>query len=111
MILVKFWLQISPDESSSASSDRERDPLRPLEDHRRGLAQPAARRDAYDVAAEEMFERTDHHLAPWNLVSGENKSHVPAIAVLETLISRVEQGMTCWGFEVPPPNEPAVASR
>ena len=25
------------------------------------------------VAAEEMFERTDHELAPWDIISGENK--------------------------------------
>ena len=46
--------------------------------------------DQYSIAAEEMFERTDHHLAPWDVVSGEQKRYA-RIKVLETLI-----GASSW---------------
>jgi polyphosphate kinase 2 (PPK2 family) len=47
-----------------------------------------------------MFERTDHHLAPWDVLSGENK-RLARVQVLETAIHRVEQGMIRWGMAVP----------
>ena len=103
VIVVKFWLQISVDEQLRRFHDREQDPLRKWkiteEDWRN--------RDkalAYAVAAEEMFERTDHHLAPWDVLSGEQKRY-GRVAVIETVISRVEQGMTRWGIPVPSPAE------
>ena len=40
MILVKFWLHISEDEQLKRFKGRESDPLKTLEAHRRGLAQP-----------------------------------------------------------------------
>ena len=52
------------------------------------------------IAAEDMFERTDHDLAPWDVISGEQK-RLGRILVLETAILRVEQGMTRWGMPVP----------
>ena len=80
--------------------DRQNDPLRRWkitdEDWRN-----RKKADQYAVAAEEMFERTDHHLAPWDLVSGEQKRHA-RVAVLETLIKRVEQGFERWSWDVPP---------
>ncbi|HQV58330.1 MAG TPA: hypothetical protein PKV27_09980, partial [Ilumatobacteraceae bacterium] len=54
----------------------------------------------YDAAAEEMFKRTDHALAPWDVIPGEQKRYA-RIAVLETLITRIEQGMVRWGMTVP----------
>ncbi len=42
-----------------------------------------------------MFERTDHELAPWDLVSGEHKKWA-RVVVLETVIQRVEEGLARW---------------
>ena len=42
MILVKFWLHISAEEQLGASRRAQGDPLKALEAHRRGLAQPRA---------------------------------------------------------------------
>ena len=56
----------------------------------------------YEKAANEMFERTDHKLAPWDLISGEQKRWARVEAV-ETLIRRVEEGMTRWGVPIPDP--------
>ena len=57
-----------------------------------------------------MFERTDHHLAPWDIVSGEQKRHA-RVAVLETLIERVEQGIERWGRKVPDAARPLSHAR
>jgi AMP-polyphosphate phosphotransferase len=103
VIIVKLWLHISADEQLRRFEDRQNDPLRRWkitdEDWRN-------RKKAADYvrAAEEMFERTDHHLAPWDVVSGEQKRHA-RVQVLERAIHRVEQGMLRWGMPVPSPDE------
>ncbi len=101
VILVKFWLQISAEEQLRRFEDREQDPLRKWkitpEDWRN-----RKRANDYRVAAEEMFEHTDHPLAPWDVVSGEQKRSA-RVQVLETLIGRVEHGMQRWGSKVPSP--------
>jgi polyphosphate kinase 2 (PPK2 family) len=91
VIIVKFWLQISADEQLRRFESRRNDPVRSWkltdEDWRN--------RDKialYDEAVEEMFERTDHDLAPWHLVSGEQKKWA-RVVVLETLVEQLEQGI------------------
>ena len=66
MILVKFWLHISDDEQLQRFEDRQHDPLRRWKITDEDWRNRKRNRD-YDAAAEEMFERTDHHLAPWDL--------------------------------------------
>ena len=51
--------------------------------------------DDYAAAAEEMFARTDHELAPWNPIAGEQKKWA-RVAVLETLSDRIEDGLARW---------------
>jgi polyphosphate kinase 2 (PPK2 family) len=58
----------------------------------------------YDEATEDLFERTNHDLAPWDLVAAENKRFA-RVRVLETVISRIEEGMRRWGTPVPEPAE------
>jgi len=103
VIIVKLWLQISSEEQLRRFEDRQNDPLRRWkitdEDWRN-----RKKADQYAIAAEEMFERTDHHLAPWDVISGEQKRQA-RVEVLETVIRRVEQGMTRFGMPVPPPDE------
>ena len=99
VIIVKFWLQISAEEQLKRFEDRQNDPLRRWkiteEDWRN-----RTKAEEYLTAAEEMFERTDHHLAPWDVISGEQK-RFGRVRVLETAIQRVEQGMARWGMPVP----------
>jgi hypothetical protein len=47
-----------------------------------------------------MFERTHHALAPWDIISGEQKRWARVNAA-ELLITRVEEGMVRWGVPVP----------
>jgi polyphosphate kinase 2 (PPK2 family) len=91
LIIVKFWLQVSPDEQLRRFESRQSDPLRSWkltdEDwrNRDKLAQ-------YNEAVEDMFEQTDHDLAPWHVVSSEQKKWA-RVTVIETLIERIEAGL------------------
>ena len=91
VIIVKFWLQISAEEQLKRFESRRADPLRAWkltdEDWRnRGKLDP------YTSAIEDMFKHTDHDLAPWHLVSGEQKKWA-RVTVLETLVQRIEEGI------------------
>ncbi len=103
LILVKFWLHISDEEQLKRFERRANDPLRRWkitdEDWRNRKRNPD-----YDVAADEMFERTDHRLAPWDLIGANQKRHA-RVQVIETLNSRIEAGMQRWGTPVPSPDE------
>jgi polyphosphate kinase 2 (PPK2 family) len=94
VILVKFWLQISPEEQLTRFESRAADPLREWkltdEDWRNREKQAL-----YNEAAEDVFEHTDHALAPWNLIAGDQKKWA-RVAVLETLIRRIEEGLAVW---------------
>jgi polyphosphate kinase 2 (PPK2 family) len=94
VILVKFYLHISADEQLRRFESRRDDPLRKWklndEDWRN-----RDKWDQYIEAAEDMFERTDHQLAPWEIVSGENKKWA-RVTILETLNQRIEDGITRW---------------
>src|SRR5690606_24563538 len=72
VIIVKFWPQISPDEQLERFQDRQLAPLKRWkltdEDWRN-----RDKVDQYNAAVEDMFAATDHELAPWHLVSGEQK--------------------------------------
>jgi polyphosphate kinase 2 (PPK2 family) len=91
VIVVKFWLQISPEEQLKRFEKRQADPLRAWkltdEDWRN-----RDKLHLYDEAVEEMLKRTDHELAPWHLVSGEQKKWA-RVTVLETLVRRIEEAV------------------
>ncbi|MEY4338294.1 MAG: hypothetical protein RLZ14_144 [Actinomycetota bacterium] len=101
-ILVKMYMHISDDEQLARFESRASEPLKRWklteEDWRN-----REKNRIYEKAAEEMFERTHHKLAPWDIISGEQKRWA-RVAALETLIKRIEEGMVRWGLEVPPPS-------
>lgn len=79
-ILLKFWLQISPEEELRRFKERENTPWKNYkitEDDWRNRA----KWDQYLVAADEMFQRTNTSYAPWLLISAEDKKYA-RIAVL-----------------------------
>jgi AMP-polyphosphate phosphotransferase len=98
--LVKFWLHISAEEQLRRFESRRTDPLRAWkltdEDWRN-----RERRADYLPAIEEMLERTDHAHSPWELIAAEDKRYA-RVAVLETVIARIEAGLRCAGIEPPP---------
>jgi AMP-polyphosphate phosphotransferase len=91
VLIVKFWLQISPEEQLKRFENRRDDPLRSWkltdEDWRN-----RDKIDLYTDAVEDMFKRTEHDLAPWRLVSGEQKKWA-RVTVLETLVDEIERGI------------------
>ncbi len=94
VIVVKFWMEVSPDEQLERFEARAQDPLKQWklteEDWRN-----RDKRGAYDEAAEEMFDRTDHAAAPWDVIAANQKKWA-RVAVLETTIKRVEAGLALW---------------
>jgi polyphosphate kinase 2 (PPK2 family) len=94
LIVVKFWVQISPEEQLRRFERRQRDQLRrwklTAEDWRN-----RDKIDQYRSAVEDMFERTDHALAPWHVVSGEQKRWA-RVEIIETLVECVESGLTSF---------------
>jgi polyphosphate kinase 2 (PPK2 family) len=100
MIVVKLWMHVSHEEQLRRFESRESDPLKRWkltdEDWRNREKRPE-----YDEAVEEMLARTDHPLAPWDVIAAEQKRY-GRVKVLETVIKRIEDGMRRWGFEPPP---------
>jgi polyphosphate kinase 2 (PPK2 family) len=99
LILIKLWLHISDEEQLARFKSREADPLRRWkltdEDWRN-----RERNGDYDRATAELFDRTDHGLAPWDLIAAENKRFA-RVAVVESVNARVEEGMARHGAPVP----------
>ena len=91
MILIKFWLEVSPEEQLKRFKARETDPLKQWklteEDWRNREKRPA-----YDAAVEDMVRRTDTGWAPWHLVEGDSKRWA-RVKVVETVVARVEEAL------------------
>ena len=49
-----------------------------------------------------MLARTDQPSAPWVLVEAESKRYA-RVRVVNAVIERIEQGMSSWGMDPPPP--------
>jgi AMP-polyphosphate phosphotransferase len=107
MIIIKFWLHISPEEQLKRFKAREKDPLKQWklteEDWRN-----REKRGAYDQAVEDMVARTDHELGHWTLVEGDSKRYA-RVKVVEETIAQIEDGMRERGFK--PPKPPKAAQR
>lgn len=103
MVLIKFWLEISDEEQALRFKDRGERPLKAWKLTDEDWRNREKNRD-YREAAEDMFRKTDHELAPWHIVAGESKRWA-RVNVLETINRRIEQGMRAWGMDVPPIDE------
>jgi AMP-polyphosphate phosphotransferase len=99
VIVVKFYLEISDDEQLDRFNERAADPLKRWkltdEDWRN-----RDKNHLYRQAANDMFAKTSHQLAPWNPIPAEQKRYA-RIAVLETLNQRIIEGMIRFGMAVP----------
>jgi AMP-polyphosphate phosphotransferase len=101
MILVKFWMHVSPEEQLRRFQSRSGDPLRSWkltdEDWRN-----RDKRSQYEVAVEDMLERTDHPKAPWHVVAGDDKRSA-RVSVVETVCAAVEETLTALGYDLSGP--------
>jgi polyphosphate kinase 2 (PPK2 family) len=102
MILIKFWMHISGDEQLKRFKRREKDPLKSWklteEDWRN-----REKRDDYKQAVEDMVARTSREPhAVWHLIPAESKRYA-RVAVIETVIDEIEEGMRRGGMKPPEP--------
>jgi polyphosphate kinase 2 (PPK2 family) len=100
-VLIKFWLQISPEEQLKRFERRAADPLRAWKLTAEDWENRASRPE-YELAIEEMLDLTDRPEARWHLVSAESKRHA-RVYVVRTVIAEIEAGMRRAGQEPPPP--------
>lgn len=88
IVLVKYWLHVTPDEQLRRFKERRR-----LAFKRWKLTDDDWRNrekwDKYGAAVNEMVERTSTRLAPWTLVEANDKGHA-RIKVIETICRRLE---------------------
>jgi AMP-polyphosphate phosphotransferase len=107
MIIVKFWMHLSPGEQLKRFTARERDPLKAwkltAEDWRNREKWPQ-----YEAAVEEMLDRTDHTPAPWVLVEAEDKRWA-RVKVAESVVGAIEAGLAARNLRVPSAPRAAVA--
>ncbi|GGS49543.1 hypothetical protein GCM10010156_05290 [Planobispora rosea] len=101
MIMVKFWMHVSEEEQLRRFEDRAADPLRVWkltdEDWRNRDKRPQ-----YELAVEDMLERTDHAAAPWHVIAGDDKRYA-RVAVVETVCAAVEAELTARGHDLSDP--------
>jgi polyphosphate kinase 2 (PPK2 family) len=101
MILVKFWLHVSPEEQLRRFESRREDPYRAWkltdEDWRNRDKRPA-----YEAAVEEMLDRTDHPGGRWHVIAADDKRSARA-AVVQTVCTTVEDRLRAAGIDADPP--------
>jgi len=88
-IVLKFWLHIDQDEQLSRFQEREKIPFKLFkitdEDYRN-----RERAHDYELAANDMFERTSTDIATWNIIPANSKWYA-RIKVLETYVHALEE--------------------
>ena len=99
MVVIKLWMHMSHEEQLRRFERRRDDPLKSWkltdEDWRNREKRPQ-----YNEAVSDMLRLTSGPLAPWDVISSENKRN-GRVEVIETVIRRMEEGMARWGIEVP----------
>jgi AMP-polyphosphate phosphotransferase len=100
MILIKFWLHISPEEQLKRFKSRQKDPLRSWKLTDEDWRNREKRKD-YELAIEDMLARCDHPASRWHLVEADNKRWA-RVKVIETVCSEIEAGSAARGMELPP---------
>jgi len=95
MILVKFWMHVSPEEQLRRFERRKDDPLKSWkltdEDWRN-----RDKHQRYVDAVEDMLARTDQPVAPWFVVPAEDKRYA-RVAVVRHVCDAIE----ATGFRAP----------
>jgi polyphosphate kinase 2 (PPK2 family) len=92
IIVLKFWLAITPDEQLRRFQDRQTTPYKQYkltaEDWRN-----RDRWDSYVAAACDMIEKTGTEAAPWILVEANNKEWA-RVKVIKTVVRHLKAALT-----------------
>lgn len=91
IVLLKYWLHITPEEQLARFKDREQTP------HKRWKLTGEDWRnrekwDDYELAVNDMVQQTSTRLAPWILV-GANDKRYARIQVMKTLCKQLEKAL------------------
>jgi polyphosphate kinase 2 (PPK2 family) len=100
-IIVKFWLHVSPEEQLRRFESRRKDPYRAwklTDDDWRNRK----KRHAYEVAVEEMLDRTDIGVAPWHVIAADDKRWA-RVAVVRAVNEAIEAALKERGIDPDPP--------
>ncbi len=91
IVLLKFWLHITPEEQLRRFQERERTPYKKYkitrDDYRNHQQWPE-----YLSAVDEMVARTSTEFAPWHLVPAQDK-RVARVEVLRTVCDALEEAV------------------
>jgi polyphosphate kinase 2 (PPK2 family) len=101
MILVKFWMHVSPEEQLRRFEKRRDDPLKTWKLTREDWRN-REKRSAYEQAVEEMLDRTDSPGAPWHVIAGDDKRWA-RVDVVRTVVEAMESVMAERGIDTDPP--------
>jgi polyphosphate kinase 2 len=88
IVLLKYWLEVSPEEQTRRLKDRVDDPRKLWKLSPMDLAS-YTRWDDYTAARDAMFGATDTAWAPWWVVPSDDKKRA-RLAVIRHLLARVE---------------------
>ena len=90
-LVIKFWLQVSKDEQLARFKAREETPYKQYkltdEDWRN-----CEKWDEYELAVNDMVERTSTQFAPWTLIEANDKRFA-RVKVLNTVCDRLEKAL------------------
>ena len=94
-VLAKFWLQIGKEEQLKRFQLREKTSFKRFkitdEDWRN-----RKKWDDYQIAADDMIERTSTSVSPWTLIEANDKFHA-RVKVLKTLVRQIEKALDGLG--------------
>ena len=86
-VLVKFWLHISPDEQLKRFTERQNNPFKQYK-----LTEEDWRNrqnwNYYEVAVNQMIQRTSTPAAPWTLIAADNKYYA-RVKVIQTVTQAI----------------------
>jgi len=88
-IVLKFWLSVSLDEQLARFRERDEDPLKRFKVDPEDWKNREFYAD-YQLAAQDMFKRTDSKHAPWTVVQGDDKQFA-RLKVLRTVCEQLEK--------------------
>ena len=101
MILVKFWMHVSPEEQLRRFEKRRNDPHKTWKLTREDWRN-REKRPAYEEAVEEMLDRTDRPGAPWHVVPADDKRWA-RVDVVRTVTRAMETALVDRGIDPDPP--------
>jgi polyphosphate:AMP phosphotransferase len=91
ILVLKFWLTVTPDEQLKRFKERENSPFKQFkitdDDWRNRRKKPA-----YDRATSDMFNLTDTDYAPWHIVPSNDKRHA-RVCVLKHIVAALKTAL------------------